>query len=61
QGKISGFSTSEILRFMVRTGIMKIQDSGKHYWMDTQDGQRVKVLLIRKTAYEYFLREWEGA
>ena len=40
---------------------MKIQDSGKHYWMDKQDGQRVKVLLIRKTAYEYFLREWEGA
>ena len=61
QGKIFGFSTSEILRFMVHTSVMKIQGSGKHYWMDTQDGQRVKVLLIRKTAYEYFLREWDGA
>ncbi len=59
QGKISGFSTNEIIRFMIRAGLMKIQDSGKHYWMDTQDGQRVKVLLIRKTAYEYFLREWK--
>ena len=59
QGKIFGFSTSEILRFMVQTSVMKIQGSGKHYWMDTQDRQRVKVLLIRKTAYQYFLREWE--
>mgnify|MGYP000631893200 FL=1 len=58
---LSKYLDNKLLSICSIANVMKIQGSGKHYWMDTQDAQRVKVILIRKTAYEYFLREWEGA
>ena len=50
-----GKKYKEIYEFLVATGIIKIQANGKRTWSDSKDGESIKVLLIRKRSYNYFL------
>lgn len=44
-----------IYGFMAACGMIKTQVNGKLSWSDFKDGESIKVLLIRRSAFSYFL------
>ena len=50
-----GKKKEELYRFLSACGIIKTQVNGKYFWSDLKDGERIKILQVRKSAYQYFL------
>lgn len=52
---LGGEMKEEAYDFLAATGTIKTQVNGKVFWCDSAGGESVKVVLIRKSAYRYFL------
>lgn len=46
---------AEIYDFLAAMGILKSQVSGKISWSDSVDGESVRIVLFRKSAFRYLL------
>lgn len=52
---LGGEMEEEVYDFLAATGTIKTQVNGKAFWCDSVGGESIKIVLIRKSAYRYFL------